>query len=193
MENTLRKNQPMTFEESGLRFEFSPSHWSALFQYDQTRDFLKIRDAVPKTKGVDFVGIFQQNTMVLMEVKNFRGSRITNKPRIEQGDDPLEVEIAQKFKDTVAGVAGGSRNSTHFKADWIEFLNLIKNEEKRVDAVLWLEEDLSLFTLPPKVEKRKRNTFTKNLKKGVAWLTPRVFLANHNDNPYPGSLTVNFL
>jgi hypothetical protein len=116
----------MTFEESGLRFEFSPSQWYALLQYDETKDFLKIRDAVSKTKGVDFVGIFQNSTLVLMEVKNFRGSRIANKPRVEQGDDPLEIEFAQKVKDTIAGIAGGARNSTHFKTEWMSFLDLIK-------------------------------------------------------------------
>lgn len=182
----------MTFEESGLRFEFSPNHWSALMQYDETKDFLKIRDAVPKTKGVDFVGIFQNNTLVLMEMKNFRGSRIVNKPRVERGGDPLEVEFAQKVKDTVAGIAGGARNSTHFKTEWTLFLDLIKNEGKRVDAVLWLEEDFPPPSLPEKREKARRDVFLKNSKKGVAWLTGRVFLANHNDNPYPGSLTVSF-
>ncbi len=183
----------MTFEESGLRFEFSPSQWYALLQYDETKDFLKIRDAVSKTKGVDFVGIFQNSTLVLMEVKNFRGSRIANKPRVEQGDDPLEIEFAQKVKDTIAGIAGGARNSTHFKTEWMSFLDLIKNEGKRVDAVLWLEEDFPPPSLPEKREKARRDAFLKNLKKGIAWLTGRVFVFNKQDNPYPGSLTVTFL
>ncbi len=183
----------MTFEESGLRFEFSPTHWSDLIQYDETKDFMKIRDAVPRTKGVDFVGIFQNETLLLMEVKNLRGSRIANKPRVEQGEDSLEVEFAQKVKDTVAGIAGGARNSTHFKTEWTLFLDLMKNEGKRVDAVLWLEEDFPPAGLPEKREKARRDAFLKNLKKGIAWLTGRVFVFNKQDNPYPGSLTVTFL
>ncbi len=85
----------MRFEESKLLFDFSDLSWNYLMQYDQETDFDKIQNAILGTKAVDFIGIFKENTLCIIEVKNFRGTRIQNKPRVEDGDEPLDLEVQQ--------------------------------------------------------------------------------------------------
>jgi hypothetical protein len=183
----------MTFEESDIRFDFNDAHWSQFCKYDEQTDYKKIK--IELTKAVDFIGILNQHTLVLMEVKNFKGHRIENKPRTENGDDPIELEVAQKFRDTLAGIIGGVRSSTHHAERWANYLNLIANRQRDIHAVLWLEEDKPI--LPPSVQMRrikaKGGTYTDVLKTKMDWLNCRALVVDATCNPYEGSLSVQFL
>ena len=97
----------IVFEESGLQFEFNTENWEVI-QYDTSKDFLRIRDAIDGTKGVDFIGILNGKSLAIFEVKNFRGTRIENKQRMGQGGTSLDVEFSKKVKDTVSGMIGAS-------------------------------------------------------------------------------------
>ncbi|MCF8245385.1 MAG: hypothetical protein K9J37_06260 [Saprospiraceae bacterium] len=184
----------MTFPpESGLLFEFSDAHWSQLLFFDKTKDFQNAQEALPGTKGVDFTGILTDSALVFMEVKNFRGYRIENKPRIENGEDPLWLEVAQKMRDAVAVTIGGARNSAHLKDTWSSYLEYLRNENKAVQFILWLEQDL-----PPVEYKAKRKwekteiDLRRDLKRSLRWLTTKVDVASIQNNPFPQALTVTF-
>ncbi len=183
----------MTFEESGIRFAFDETFWSWLCKYDEETDYKKIK--IEHTKAVDFIGILNQRSLVLIEVKNFKGHRIANKPRTENGDDPIELEVAQKFRDTLSGIIGGVRSSTHHTERWENYLNILSNKQLEVHTILWLEEDKPI--LPPSVSskriKAKGGTYTDILKTKMNWLNCRVLVVDSSNQPYGDSLTVQFL
>ncbi len=183
----------MKYNESNLFFDFSDEKWSYLMQYDVETDFKKIKDAIQGTKAVDFIGICNQNILTLIEVKNFRGHRIENKPRIENGDDPIEQEVALKVRDTLAGIVGANRNATHKKEYWENYFAFLQNEKKRVEVILWLEKDddprPSIVQI--KREKVYGGTIAKKLKQKLSWLTPYVSVADTENNTL-AALTVTF-
>jgi len=59
----------MRLYESDLVFDFDDSAW-IIKKYDDHQYYNKLRGA--GLKGVDFIGIYKQETVVFIEVKNFR-------------------------------------------------------------------------------------------------------------------------
>src|SRR4051794_8602213 len=96
------------------RFAFGDG-WVAAFKYDDTRYYERgpLRchgelDGVGHgTKAVDVVALHLHAGLLLLEVKDFRGYRIQNKPRLKSGE--IAVEVALKIRDTVAGLIGAAR------------------------------------------------------------------------------------
>jgi hypothetical protein len=185
----------MIFEESRMIFDFSATSWSYLMQYDKETDFDKIKNAISGTKAVDFIGVLHQNTLCIIEVKNFRGSRIENKPRVENGDDSLDLEVALKVRDTCAGIVGAAKNSTHRQDFWQTYLSFFQRDEKRVEVILWLEEDKDPrpVSIQEKRKKSQGGTLNQNLKKRLKWLTPYVFVNSIAENNLSNALNVAFM
>ena len=174
----------MEFSESRLRFEFREVEWNALVKYDDETDYQKLKNNVPKTKAVDFVGISNEN-LYLIEVKNYRGHRIASKPKIEE----IDIILAQKVRDTLAGMVGGVRNSTHRQELWAKHLAHLAEKGKKLQVILWMEEDSRV----PARLKVSAGTLTKQLKKRMSWLSCQVIVANKANNPLEGKLQVDFL
>ena len=179
----------MILDETGssLRFQFSDDAWHNVIKYDSEKespqiDYDKIKNAIEQTKAVDFIGIYQKDELTFFEVKNFKFYRIDSRDRIEKGDDknePLDIEIAKKVRDTLAGIIGGARNSTHQRHIWKDYLRIFSNENKRIRIVLWLEQDR-----PNDRERKPRTiTFQNKLLERLSWLTSdiRVFCINNHD------------
>lgn len=181
------------FQESDLKFQFSDNWW--VVQYDDLTDYNNLKNTVEGSKAVDFIGILGNETLTFFEIKNFRGYRIENKPRLEVGHDPIEVEIAQKVRDTLAGVAAAARNSTHLRTEWQRVLHFLQNDRKNVEVVLWLEDE----TTPQYDAIRKRKmqakggVLSQRLKQRLSWLTSRVFVCSISENKYAENLDVAFL
>lgn len=100
-----------TLEVDNLTFDF-PSHWLASKYDDWTYYQKHFRQIVSHTKAVDVLAIDPQNTAWLIEVKDYRRHRRSKKT-------PLPNEIAQKVKDSLAGMASASFNAnvSNEKAD----------------------------------------------------------------------------
>ncbi|MBK7873482.1 MAG: hypothetical protein IPJ74_23865 [Saprospiraceae bacterium] len=182
----------MIFEESRLCFDFDDENWSHLLKYDESKDYENLSEAIDDTKAVDFTGVLKNEILSLIEVKNFRGYRIENIPRISE----LDLEIAQKVRDTLAGVIGGVRNSTHAKQTWQKYLQFLQDENKPIHVVLWLEEDAPPRLSPEKSNRKiaaKGGSINARLKKRLGWLNAKVIVANQINNPYSESLKVTFL
>lgn len=182
-----------TFIESDLKFEFSTAWW--LEQYDNLTDYINLKNVVPGSKGVDFIGILNNETLSFIEVKNFRGHRIESKPRLQLGEDPIEIEVAQKVRDTLAGITAAARNSTHLKNEWQRVLTFLQNDKKNVEVILWLEEDSFSHSVVANARRNKSNsgTLSRRVKQKMTWLTTRVFVCHISDNQYKESLAVNFI
>ena len=166
--------------ESNMRFLFDNEKWSLLIKYDEQTDYKKILNAVHATKAVDFIGILNNEILSLIEVKNFRGHRIENKPRLGGTDDPLELEVAQKVRDTIAGIIGAARNSTHLQENWTKYSNFLLHQKKIIHVILWLEEDNILLptVMRTKRERARGGTLIQRLRQNMNWLTPYIFVSN---------------
>lgn len=183
----------MQFEESRLTFDFDDEAWSYLLKYDESKDYKNLQESIEDTKAVDFTGVLHKETLALIEVKNFRGYRIENIPRIPE----LDLEIAQKVRDTLAGIVGGARNSTNLPETWQNYLSYLQNGHKSVHVVLWLEEDLPPQLPNEKQQKRMQargGSINSRLKRRLGWLNAKIIVANHaiENNPYADSLKVAF-
>ncbi|MGB0931859.1 MAG: hypothetical protein ACPGVB_13840 [Chitinophagales bacterium] len=184
------------FEESNLRFEFSDD-WTFIEQYDILADFDRIKNSIEGTKGVDFLGILKDKALYFFEVKNFKGHRITSKGRFDEEDNPIWLEVAQKVRDTVAGIIGASRKSLdkEERLQWQEIAEYLINANKRVIVVLWLEQDGD-NDQPEYKRKRKKGRKTSikgKLKESLLWLADEVLVLSCDHNLLKDNLEVTFL
>ncbi len=184
------------FEESNLRFDFSDD-WTFIEQYDLLSDYDRIKNAITGTKGVDFVGILNDKTLYFFEVKNFKGHRISSKGRFSDDDDPIWLEVAQKVRDTVAGIIGASRKSLdrEEKLQWQNVAEYLIDSNKRVIIVLWLEQDGDNDKQEYKRKRKKgyKTTIKGKLKESLLWLADEVLVLSCDYNLLEDSLDVTFL
>lgn len=118
-------------------------------------------------------------------MKNYRGYRIESKPKIEE----LDIIVAQKVRDTLAGVLGGVRNSTHKEEVWRQHLAHLSDKIKRLHIILWMEDD----SPNPKRQKVFRDVLIQRLKKRLSWLSNRIIISDRDHNPLKSKLQVDFL
>lgn len=174
----------MEFKESRVLFKFDENYWLKVIKYDDSKDYHKVSDSVTGTKGVDFVAS-TSNQIYLIEIKNYRSHRILSKSKIKE----LDLQLAQKVRDTLAGIVGGIRNSTHQQADWKHFLELLIDTECSLHILLWMEED----TPPGKLQKSARGIMSRRLKQRLSWLSSNVMVINKINNPLDEFLQAEFL
>lgn len=171
-----------TFVEGYLQFEFADA-WTVV-KYDETAEYARIRNQT-EAKGVDFVGLVVPSVsrfvIQLIEVKDFRGHRIENAPRIRSSE--LALEVAQKVRDTVAGVVGASRTSTDVQR-WQRFAGALRRKRDGVRVVLWVEQDRPHNN--GTVSRRSRQMRGKTelsvlagmLKAKTRWLSAKIFVVD---------------
>lgn len=173
------------FEESRIRFKFDDAHWSDLVSFDDHTDYKKAQ-ILEGTKGIDFLGKHNTLGLTLIEVKNFRSHRIESQDRLgKAAKDPIEVEMGQKVKDSLAVMLASAKNSTNHRDYWQDKVDHIKNPERLIWVILWLEEDTHVVAAQNVQTKRRRvrqNTKLNNLKKKLSWLTKKVAILNSSDS-----------
>jgi hypothetical protein len=181
----------MIFYESDLKFNFSNKHWR-IKKYD-THRYYKILSSAG-LKGVDFLGLFQTDTIIFFEVKNYRNPTATKPPTYLLFDDTDAFidHISHKLEDTTTAINViiqylQKKPWFRFFLKWKRFIPtfLIKNRdwyfwylinEKRKLSdnkilILWLETDVVLTE-----EKRKAliTTIDKKLESNLNGLVDRV-------------------
>lgn len=174
----------MIWEEQNLRFEFG-KQWRVL-KLDDHPDY---RDRIAKldgTKSVDFLGIFNERVFYFIEVKDFRGHRIENKDRLQDG--LLADEVGQKVRDSLACVISAHRNSAQQEL-WKKFVDLICNRQKDIKVIIWLEQDLPAH--PIQQRKVLASISSIKFKAKLAWLTRYVLVSSLDNNILPDVKVVN--
>lgn len=159
------------FIESKIRFEFDEQNWN-IIQYDASNGDFRKYVHINETKAVDFVGIYNSNTLVLFEIKSFRGfgNDAIVQNRLQNGMEELSTEIAQKVRDTISVIAGFNRTlSSPF---WSESEEIISNANKQVMIVAWVEETKN------RTKKVEMGTRLRKLKQRLSWLSPYIYIEN---------------
>lgn len=126
-----------TFDEGRIRLAF-PAQWYVL-KYDDCQYY---RGPVTRTgaglAAVDFVAALPGNepALLLLEVKDFRGYAVENRPRLASGD--LATEVVKKALDTFGALHAGMR-ANH--ADVRGLDPALQPRPLPVRVLLLLEED----------------------------------------------------
>jgi hypothetical protein len=100
-----------TFREEYLEFNFSEDWY--VMKFDDQPEYVCLaknggQRQLPGIKGVDFAGILNE-TLYLIEAKDFRDHRIENRERLESGE--LAIELGKKVHSSVACIIGFWRTS----------------------------------------------------------------------------------
>lgn len=105
-------------EESGLQFAFSDD--SNVVKFDDTPYYRKFFNALPNSKGVDFISV-KDDSIAFIEVKNCSGDEGNNRWRIfpnnqkkdtshttvdVEGRESLDIEVPKKVAMTFAALVG---------------------------------------------------------------------------------------
>ncbi|MEX1366945.1 MAG: hypothetical protein AB1Z98_27710 [Nannocystaceae bacterium] len=171
---------PKTVVEQQLELEFG-DEWDVVLKWDDTTPYRKGIHKLQGSKAVDIVAYSRsRQTLLMVELKDLRGSRIENKPRIADG--ALFDEVGLKVRDTVAGIRGAARTQAH--ADVSAIAAQIASQTQ-LTVVLWLEEDHDAV-VSPKVEggrrKSRSSMMTQQLKTRVRWLTCRALVGGRRSS-----------
>lgn len=159
--------------EENLEFVFTD--WEKVLKFDTHTDYTKVKNILPPTNGVDFLGV-KLEKVIFIEVKDFRDHRIENKKRLS--DAELMIEVGQKVKGTLACILAGTRNSTNDSEFWKKIAAIIQDLSKEVFVILWLEEDNSIVM--DKSYQGRLGTYTNVLKQKLSWFSKRVIILNRN-------------
>jgi hypothetical protein len=172
---------PKQLEEQNLRFTFDDT-WSVI-KLDEDSFFLERLMPLQLTGAMDFLGLYRQSALYLIEVKDFRGSAIElkNQEKMCEGDT-LFLQVARKSKDSVVCVAGAARLLND--AFWAQCADVLRKPQSIVKVVFWLEFDLGRRghgRNPTWIEQelRVQATTQENLLKArLNWLTREVVVSN---------------
>jgi hypothetical protein len=176
------------FDEDHLRFEFDEA-WTVV-KYDEPGGYYREKvKALEGTKAVDFVALYVASRHLFwIEVKDFRGYRIQNKSR--QTDGELAREVAQKVRDSIAGVVGAFQLSSSPET-WQPFVNCMRRREPSMKVLLWLEDDQPPPGKPPRRETTRVQA--QMLERQLRWLTTKVSISSLNNGAQPLGLKVTNL
>jgi hypothetical protein len=169
-------------DEEFQRFTFD-ERW-IVFKYDSAETgYFAIKDAVAATKACDFLGVFAATVAYLMEIKDFRGYRIQNKKRLGKGD--LAMEVAQKVRDTLAGIVSGCRRG-EYAYNWHELAEYLTSPNRELVVVLCLEDDALQ-------DKAKLGVQAELIRQKLSWLRPKVRVVSQGVNSHrlPGVVVRN--
>lgn len=162
----------MVWEEGAFRFEFG-DNWHVI-KLDVDPHYRQGIEKLDGTKALDFIGVFANRDLYLIEVKNFRGYRIENKERILTG--ALALEIGHKVRDSVACLVGAYRTAT-IREKWQPVIQRLLDPRSTIKVVVWITQDLPRHQSFNET-KAQEVVFLKQLKTKLRLLTYRVFLVN---------------
>jgi len=187
--------------ESRLRFMFDTNNWTDVISFDKHVDYKRIERCIKGTtielenekitingtQGIDILGVFQNNNLYLVEIKNYKNYRISNKDKLENSAELLATSVGRKVRDSIACIVSGKRNSTNDKDLWERVLDILCNQRKNIFVILWLEEDFISLDK----EKIKLYNYQKTLQGKLKWLTNSSNIRVWNKRNYPDNINLN--
>ena len=176
----------MVFTEGSLRFEFD-DRWKVV-KYDgpDPGDYRRnLMNSLEGTKAVDFVALCKpasgESHLFWIEVKDFR-----THPRPDQ--KCLAAIVAQKTRDSIAGVMGFYRTSST-PDDWEPFVQALARKNTVVKVLFWVEE--RPFRGPSDRQLNRAQVQANEIKCRLKWLTTKVFVVGQRLGNPPDGLAVS--
>jgi hypothetical protein len=156
-------------EEKPWSFEFDDEtpYWKWVLYADENIDFIKVKSTIKGTRSCDFIGIYLGNA-VLLEVKYYADDAV-----LPNNTNEIINSLAQKVRDSLSCIVGGSRNSTNNKMLLNEWIEKGRKTENKLYAVFFIDFPKSW---PPLKIKATKGIFLKTLKQKLNWLTGNVIL-----------------
>lgn len=173
-------------EESGLKFGFPDD--SDVVKFDDTPYYRKEFNALPGSKGVDFISD-EKDTLSFIEVKNCMGDEGNNRWRITPNNskrmtthttvdmedrDSLDIEVPQKVAMTLAalsGVKSYEKNRTSVAELKGITETSFSDKEKKKYVILFLEGDFGSHT---RSKKMIMGSLQQSMKTKMRWLNCKV-------------------
>lgn len=154
-------------DESGLRFEFDDTKWSVI-KYDDHIAHKKVSNKLQPTKAVDILGIFNDNQLFFIEIKNYLGHTGEQKTKdvLSSNGDELMNRIAIKVRDTIATTVNSARYSINDSAFFSQTNQILCNDERKITIIAWIEFDEPNI----KEQKVKMSIWREKLKKKLSWI-----------------------
>lgn len=207
-----KKNNRTIFEESNLHFHFN-ENWQVQ-AFDKTKYYKALSGR--GFKGVDFIGILNQKTPVLIEAKNYERRSFSPKaPDIKNilGDNPrLVTQFIHKMEDSLYVVRVIEKvllrkwsyrfasfwerqfRSTYFYTKewlfWKHLFELLDHESTTVHFVLWLRTESTYPDLDLSQILQLKQNLRANIHTHFDDVRHKFYIANRENNPYEGSLEV---
>ena len=197
-----------TFIEGKLKFSFD-SAWQVV-KYDDKESEYRKRVTLDETKAVDFLGILTlpgRQQQFFIEVKDFTDHETENKERVASGK--LAIEIAQKVRDTVAGIVGiwkTGQDSMNVgpREFWGKHVSELSKVQSEI-SVLCFFKSIPIVTTVKQMKKNRqraqerllsrRKNEAQVLKKAIEnqlkWLTKRVWVQPVEDDDIYGISIAN--
>lgn len=180
-----------TYREGDLDFTFDAT-WSVARHWDNEPVRLALHAQATGSRGVDFVAVRAGAPhLFLIEVKDYRvseGLRSTRE-KVADGGAPLAEIVAQKVRDTVAGLIGAGRADRD--PDWQETRRALVDKREQVYVVLWIEH---VGVAGVDAVRRKRQSVSagvleESIRERCRWLSARARVCSRDGLCLPG-LTV---
>jgi hypothetical protein len=169
------------FTEGGIQFRFGDS-WSVQ-KYDEHRDYRERIQKLPGSKAVDFVGLYKEDRLYFIEVKDYRGHEDDKRLKLANGELPKNV--CWKVRDSIAGLVGAHRTADEPET-WRRYVSTLADRKKALRVVLWIEEDPCPPTGANRRGKSHASIIQREIKKGLRWLTAKCLVTNreiHDTDP----------
>lgn len=174
---------PRTIQEGYLVFTFDPG-WTVFRPWDKESVYLALRDQVAGSRGVDIVGVRDRpHALYLIEVKDYRTSEnqpSTKKKLADEGRDLAEI-VAQKVRDTVAGLIGAARQARD--EDWSQTREALAEQ---VRVVLWIEHRAIASSVQVRRGKSEAIVLQRSIARRCRWLRAQVDVCSRNESCLPG-------
>ncbi len=200
----------MIFHESDLTFKFD-DNWQ-VYKFDDHRfyKYLSGQDL----KAVDFIAIFKNEFLLLMEVKNYNKRKQSPvAPNIKNilGEEPALVHAFQKkISDSIRAIRAIrtfyerkwwfrvfykmmpflKQSETAF---WLNASEILDDKKLSVHLVLWLEIAESYPDLSHVEIDLLRRKIVSNAETSFQMINPKIQLVEMNANPYDKHLQVSKL
>jgi hypothetical protein len=126
----------MKVKEGDLELTFDEDTW-VVVKWDDHPAFQHGLRLHSGTKATDVAGVLWNGAPWFFELKDFRGTRIENKARF---DGPLAEEVAEKIRDTIAGVLWAVERE-HEDDSVRRVAKATLGRTGRLTVVLWVEDD----------------------------------------------------
>ena len=197
----------MTLQESDLIFQFDDTVWQVI-KYDEHPYYKKLSGK--GLKGVDFIGIYKQEKVVFIEVKNFRDKHPTR-------EEPFKVltetksfinSIGDKLEDTFRAVTAIQAylkrrwwyrvyiscqqylpQKWFLRQDWLFWHQVfhLAQQKNQIEFILWLEIE---ERISDNGKKELSDHIDKILEEQLAEFTTEVIVASIDRPIYGDSLLV---